>query len=103
MGGDGVFGFSADGLVVLFNSTRSGTLGGFDVWMSRRSVIGAGWSTPINLGPTINGPGGDLGNSLGPDDRTLYYSSAGPNVAQGQLDLWMSKRVPKQTARANTK
>lgn len=96
--GEGVFGLSDDGLVVFFNSTRSGGLGAFDVWMSRRPAIGAGWSAPINLGPTINGTASEFGNSLGHDGRTLYFSSAGPNSAQGDLDLWMSKRVPKRSA-----
>jgi hypothetical protein len=41
-----------DGDLMVFSSDRSGGVGGFDLWYSRRTD--AGWSEPVNFGDRIN-------------------------------------------------
>jgi Tol biopolymer transport system component len=45
---------SSDGLRLIYQSDRSGGRGGYDLWMSTRSSVSAGWPTPVNLGGQVN-------------------------------------------------
>lgn len=81
---------SADGRTLYFVSTRPGGLGGYDIWKSELKEGGA-WSTPENLGPTINTPYEEQSPFIHPDDQTLYFSSNGwPGF--GSKDIFMSRR-----------
>ncbi|GAB3194640.1 outer membrane protein OmpA-like peptidoglycan-associated protein/tetratricopeptide (TPR) repeat protein [Pontibacter aydingkolensis] len=77
--------FSADGKTLYFSSNRKGGLGGNDIYKS--TLDGSGrFSTPENLGPSINTPGNESFVSVGPDG-TLYIASDGlPGL--GNLDLF---------------
>ncbi|MFN3306921.1 MAG: OmpA family protein, partial [Candidatus Kapaibacteriota bacterium] len=52
----------------------------------------SGWSTPINLGTTINTPYAERSPYLHPDGKTLYFSSDG-HPGLGRLDVFKSVRV----------
>lgn len=60
---------AADGRSIYFASDRKGGLGGLDLYMTQRlDDSWARWSTPLNLGPTINSQA---------DESQLYLSASG--------------------------
>ena len=65
--------FSADGNEAFWTSTRSGGVGGTDIWTSRR--VDGKWTAPENLGPNVNGPGEEHHSLPTPDDRSLYVTT----------------------------
>jgi len=81
-----------DGLEFYFCSDREGGSGEVDLWMVSRPTKDDEWGPAVNLGPTINGPGWDLGPSLSADGLMLYFSSEREG-GSGDLDLWMASRV----------
>jgi len=55
------------------------------------------WSSPVNLGPTVNSSANDLQAALSDDAEVLFFSSDRLGSSSfGSDDLWMSKRE-KQT------
>lgn len=80
-----------DGLEVIIGSSRPGTVGGLDLWRSFRKSIHEPWSTPTNLGPTINTEFLEAFPSLSFDARTLLFQSTRPGGFGGS-DLYMSTR-----------
>lgn len=77
-----------DGLELLLTSSRAGTLGASDVWVSTRPTTSTPWSTPANLGATINGAVIDQQPALSFDGRLLYFSSN----RNGTFDLFVTQR-----------
>jgi Tol biopolymer transport system component len=75
----------ADGLEVIFNSSRAGNL---DLYVSRREHVWEPWSAPENLGPTVNSTAGDIHPALSANGRTLYFASS----RSGNFDLYASTR-----------
>ena len=73
---------SPDGLLLLFSAhfgttgTRPGSYGLSDLWMARRASLSDPWQTPVNLGPTVNGPASEWLPRISPDGRTLYFGSS---------------------------
>jgi len=63
--------FSPDGNALYFASNRPDGFGGFDIFVSYKT--GKTWSTPENLGPTIN----TQGNEISPffDGQSIYFAS----------------------------
>jgi len=63
--------FSPDGSVLYFSSTRPGGFGGWDLYVSFRSLDG--WTTPSNMGSVVN----TAGNEIAPfySDHKLFFSS----------------------------
>lgn len=55
--------FSADARLLFFSSDRTGGSGGLDLYVSSRTDRhdDGAWSVPLNLGPTINTVGGEVG------------------------------------------
>lgn len=81
--------FSIDGKTLYFVSDRKGGYGGTDIW---KTVFENGrWSTPENLGPTINTKGNEHSPFIHYDDQTLYFSSDG-HVGMGGMDIFVSRR-----------
>jgi len=72
---------SPDGLLLLFSqdflttAPRPGNYGLSDLWMARRASLSDPWQTPVNLGPTVNGPANESMPRISPDGRTLYFMS----------------------------
>ncbi|MFC1795382.1 LamG-like jellyroll fold domain-containing protein [Planctomycetota bacterium] len=65
--------FSRDGLELYFSSTRPGGYGYFDIWVATRETEGAPWGEPVNLGPNVNSPAGEVEPAISPDGLELYF------------------------------
>jgi len=85
---------SADGNILYYASNRKGTLGGRDIWRSKRNEAGI-WSNPVNLGPTINTVNDDESPFFHPDGKTLYFMSSG-HEGMGGYDLFIARRTGKK-------
>ncbi|MCB9013875.1 MAG: PD40 domain-containing protein, partial [Bacteroidales bacterium] len=80
---------SADGRTLYFASDRPGSFGGLDIWVSHKQANGF-WSLPENLGENINTHGDDQSPFIHPDNRSLYFSSAG-HMNMGKGDIFISR------------
>jgi len=80
-----------DGLEMFITSARPGGSGGNDLWVSTRATTLDPWSTPVNLGPTINSAFDDGGPALSCDGTTLYFYSTRPSGSGGR-DLYRATR-----------
>lgn len=74
-----------------FSSNRIGGLGGKDIWVSHKNANGK-WSTPENLGPTINTKGDESCPFIHADNQTLYFNSNG-HPGYGMTDLFLTKKL----------
>ncbi len=81
---------SADGRSLYFASDRPGGKGDLDIWVSEKKLNG-GWTTPVNLGDSINTPGVEQSPFIHPDNQSLYFSSTG-HQNMGKGDIFLSKR-----------
>jgi hypothetical protein len=84
---------SADGLWLFFQSNRPGGYGGNDLWVTTRDTIDGEWSTPVNLGPTVNSSASDHHPSISSDGSILFFSSARPG-GLGHEDIWQASLIP---------
>jgi hypothetical protein len=82
---------TTDRLTLYFTSTREGGHGQYDLWMTRRSQVGAPWQEPVNLGSQVNSDQLDGGPSLSADELTLWFHSYQSNV-EGS-DIWFCQRA----------
>ena len=80
-----------DGLELFLSSSRAGTLGGRDLWVSTRASTSAPWSTPVNLGPSINSTANDEGTGMPFSETSLIFNSDRQGGAGG-FDLYEIKR-----------
>jgi hypothetical protein len=81
-----------DGLEVFFDSSRPGGAGAADLWTSTRASLSDPWSTPVNLGPVVNGTVNELRPSLSWDGTALYFQSPRSGGA-GSADLYVTTRT----------
>lgn len=81
-----------DGLELFLFSDRVGTLGGFDIWVATRETVADAWSTPVNLGPTVNTTLDERQGYLSSDRETLFFVSNRPG-GSGGFDLYVTKRT----------
>jgi Tol biopolymer transport system component len=65
-----------NGKYLLFESDRPGGYGGTDIYVAFRNADGT-WSSPRNLGPTVNTPDDDDVPNLSPDGRYWFSSMNG--------------------------
>jgi hypothetical protein len=82
---------SADGLTLIFASNRGSGGWQYDLWMSTRTNTDSEWSTPVNMGPTINSTSYDGAANLSSDGLTLFFASNRPG-GMGSDDIWMAVR-----------
>jgi hypothetical protein len=106
--GDGVFGAAApvaelnsaagdfrpnvrkDGLEVVFDSNRTGSAGGQDLYFATRASATSPWSTPVNAGTAVNTTANETRGSFSWDGATLYFGRApGP---EGLTDVFFTTR-----------
>lgn len=78
---------SSDGTYLYFASDRPDGQGGTDIYVSRRSATG--WTTPRNLGTTINTAGNEMSPMIAPDGGRLFFSSDG-HAGAGGYDLYVT-------------
>jgi hypothetical protein len=83
---------SKDGLSLYFTANpRPDSLGGWDIYVSRRASVDAPWGPPENLGPNINTPYDETAPFLSTDGHRLYFESNRPD-GFGGMDLYVSRR-----------
>jgi len=82
---------SGDGLTLVLASTAPGGSGGLDIWMTTRQTLNSPWSSPTNLGPTVNSPADENDPRLSRDGLSLYFDSTRPG-GLGGYDIWVSTR-----------
>ncbi len=80
-----------DGLEIIFQSDRTGSVGSGDLWVSTRPTTLDPWSTPVNVGPSVNSIYFDGAPALSSDGETLFFYSNRPG-GFGANDLYMSTR-----------
>ena len=80
---------SADGNMLFFSSSRSGGFGGKDLWYAIYNEK-VGWSSPVNLGSTINTEGDEVSPFIHFDGKSLYFASDG-RPGMGGLDLYLTR------------
>jgi tetratricopeptide (TPR) repeat protein len=78
--------FSNDTAEIYFSSDRPEGFGGKDLYRLKRLPNGQ-WSTPYNLGPTVNTKYDEDAPFLHPDGVSLYFSSKGHNT-MGDYDIF---------------
>jgi hypothetical protein len=82
---------SPDGQILIFASDRPGGFGGVDLWLCRKE--GGEWSTPVNLGDSINTKGNEYSPFITTVGETLmlFFSSDGQPSGHGKLDLYYAQ------------
>lgn len=83
---------SHDNKKLYFTSNRKGTIGGLDIYVSRRDSSGE-WGPAENMGPIINTPFNEESPFLSRDDKTLFFSSRG-HFNMGGYDIFYSTLLP---------
>ncbi|GAG24989.1 unnamed protein product, partial [marine sediment metagenome] len=74
-------------------SSRSGGVGGLDLWVATRPTASDPWGEPVNLGPTVNSSSLDDAASISADGSTVFFFSNRPGGV-GSYDLWQVSIVP---------
>ena len=89
---------SINGNLMVFTSDRTGGYGGFDLWYSTHGLDG--WSTPVNLGPSINTAYDEYRPEVvyAPNftNDLMFFSSNRPG-GKGGFDLYYAG-IPKLTS-----
>jgi hypothetical protein len=80
-----------DGLEIIFQSDRTGSVGSGDLWVSTRATTLDPWSTPVNVGPPVNTIYFDGAPALSADGETLLFYSNRPG-GFGANDIYLSTR-----------
>lgn len=83
---------SPDGRTVYLTSTRGGSLGGFDIWMS--NFNGTSFSDPTSIGAPINSTANEGSPTLSPDGSMIFFMRCTKMTATGAEDckIMMSKK-----------
>ena len=80
-----------DGLEIVFDSNRTGTIGGQDLYTATRESVDDPWSTPTNLGNVVNTTASEVRGSFSWDAGVLYFGrNPGP---VGSMDLYFMTRT----------
>jgi len=78
---------TADGTKMYFHATRTGGLGGLDIYVATYS--GGAWGNVQNLGAPVNTSSNDTGPSITPDNYRLYFYS-NRSGGYGSYDIYYS-------------
>jgi len=84
---------SADGRTLYFVSSRGGSKGEMDIWVSHLQENGQ-WTNPKNLGDSINTGGKEMSPFIHPDGKTLYFTS-NAHMGFGDQDIFISRKNEK--------
>jgi Tol biopolymer transport system component len=85
---DGQPNLRRDGLEIFFFSSRAGNN---DIYSATRPSVSEPWSTPVNLGPSVNSPASETRPSLSWDGTTLYFGSTRAG-GDGDSDHYVTTR-----------
>lgn len=77
---------------IIFSSARPGGFGGEDLYFSR-SLGEDNWSTPVNLGPSVNSTASDFCPQLTADGATLFFTSNRKTPGVTPLDAGEGRAV----------
>jgi hypothetical protein len=93
---------TADGLEMYFSDVRTGGYGSSDIWVAKRTAIGANWSQLMNLGQVVNSWAGEAYPTISLDGLELYFDSGSSGFpvrpgGYGRADLWVTKRATRNT------
>jgi len=81
---------TARGVLYFCSWREEGGLGLGDLW--RADPLGEGHGSPRNLGSPVNGPTGEWGVSVSPDERLLIFESSGRTEGLSESgDLYVSR------------
>ncbi len=83
---------SRNGTSLYFVSDRPGSLGGEDLWVSRRENRHAPWGTPVNLGAAVNTAFNERSPELSRDGHLLFFATNRPG-GLGDFDIWVAWRA----------
>ncbi len=87
---------SRDGLSLYFHCGNCpGSIGGADIYVSRRAHAADPWGAPQNLGPTINTTANEQAPRLSRDGHRLFFSTDRPGGFGGH-DIYVSRRDDKR-------
>jgi len=88
---------STDGLSLYFASNRAEGYGSWDLWMTTRETTSDPWGEPVNLGPPVNGPTGEVFPCISSDGLELYFAEwdVARSGGYGSSDLWVARRPTK--------
>ena len=81
-----------DGLEIFFFSNRPGGSGLVDLWVATRASTADPWSTPTNLGPSVNTASDEATPAISADGTTIVFNSTRPGGA-GLHDLYIMTRT----------
>ena len=84
---------STDGLILFFNSKRSGGYGKGDLYITRRASRSDPWEEAVNLGPLVNSSALEGVPFISADGSTLYFDS-GRTGGYGGQDIWKVSILP---------
>lgn len=79
-----------DGLEIVWDSTRTGSLGATDIWTASRSSVDEPWGTAEQLGNGINSAAAESRASLSWDGTRLMFGST--RAGEGGSDIYTSTR-----------
>lgn len=82
-----------NGLELYFLSTRPGASGSSDFYVSTRATPNDPWDDPVNVGPAVNSPGGELAASFSPDGLLMFFGSDRPGGFGQWGDGYMTRRA----------
>ena len=79
------------GRYLLFGSNRPGGYGGTDIYITFKKADGS-WTTPRNLGPTVNTPANDDMPNISPDGKYWFFARDG-DIYWRQVPDIVGKRI----------
>lgn len=82
---------SHDDSKLYFTSNRKGSIGGLDIFVSKRDSTGD-WGPAENLGPVVNTLYNEESPFLSKDDKTLFFSSRG-HFNMGGYDIFYTTKL----------
>ncbi len=78
-----------DQLTLFFTSDMLGSIGGKDIWMTKREKADGPFGAPVNLGPEINTPKDEMFPFVKTD--SLFYFSSNGHPGMGGLDIFKAQ------------
>ena len=84
---------SPDGLILFFDSKRSGGYGSSDLYMTSRPSRSDPWGEAVNLGPVVNSSSYEEVAYISADGSTIYFDSD-RSGGYGGHDIWQVSIEP---------